>query len=176
MQAEQTQDMPGSTSPAQRDNPPTNESRNAVDVLPDLPSALMKVAQADLRTCEADPRYRIDMQNWHGTEERAGQENDGTKEPQEPCPVCMAGSMMAMRLDAPEGARRTPEDYPYPLRRKLRAVNLLRGGHVRSALAILQTDYQGSVPQIEIGHYHVNPEGFHQRIGQLIEALESRGL
>ena len=51
--------------------------------LPDKPSELIRLALADLRKCEADPRYLIDMAQWH------------RPVTSELCHVCLAGAVMA---------------------------------------------------------------------------------
>lgn len=49
--------------------------------LPEKLSELIEVALNDLDLCEKDPRYKIDMWNWH--------------RPNSHCSVCFAGSVMA---------------------------------------------------------------------------------
>ena len=61
--------------------------------LPKTPSALIRAALRDLRACEADDRYVVDMDEWHGpaTDDRG----------KEVCKVSLAGAVMAQTLGLP---------------------------------------------------------------------------
>ena len=61
--------------------------------LPNKPSALIRVAIADMKAASKSRKYTINMDHWHLPSDR------GTKETKT-CYVCLAGSVMAFSLDA----------------------------------------------------------------------------
>jgi hypothetical protein len=63
--------------------------------LPDKPSALIRLALADLAAVEANPRYAVNMDSWH-------------KPWQGRCHVCLAGAVMANTFGA------DPSKFLYP--------------------------------------------------------------
>lgn len=63
-------------------------------VLPSKPSALIKLALSDLKLCETDKAYHIDMAYWHKPATR-GIPFITRKTV---CDVCMAGAVMAQTL------------------------------------------------------------------------------
>lgn len=65
--------------------------------LPELPSALIKLALIDESKCFHDPRYEIDMFRWHSGKDSIN--------PKLPCKVCFAGAVMAQHYDI------SPYDY-----------------------------------------------------------------
>ena len=91
-----------------------------VKELPDLPSAMIRVALADLRKAERSVRYRITMGAWH--------------EPNGKCAVCLAGAVMAFSLAAPRNLIIYPEAYPPILNNKLEACDYFREGHIADGL------------------------------------------
>jgi hypothetical protein len=60
-------------------------------------SGLIRIALADLIECEKDPRYRIDMDDWHV--------------PNSHCAVCLAGAVMAKTIKLPISQTVTFFDY-----------------------------------------------------------------
>lgn len=66
--------------------------------LPREPSKLIRLAVGDLKKCEEDSRYEIDMSGWHVPDfvEDVKEYNDSEVEV---CNVCFAGAIMAKTLD-----------------------------------------------------------------------------
>lgn len=93
--------------------------------LPDKPSALIRLAIADLEKCEASPNYVIDMDVWHGPC-AAGST---------PCHVCLAGAVMAGSLGYPAREDVCPSDTEHTP--KMEALDGLRIGEWGPALATL---------------------------------------
>jgi len=92
--------------------------------LPDKMSELLTIAMLDLEKAENTPRYTIDMSAWH--------------EPNGHCRVCLAGSVMAMRLGVEDTVSATPGSMAdADTRRKLSAINSLRCGDIRSAYSVM---------------------------------------
>jgi hypothetical protein len=90
--------------------------------LPLVPSELIDVAVHDLELCAADPRYEINMMNWH--------EPFGDR-----CLVCLAGAFMAQTLHTPIHREVTPENIPdQGVRTRLFALDKLRCGLLHSFL------------------------------------------
>jgi len=68
------------------------------------PSSLIRLALADLKKCEADPAYKIDMDNWHlPISNRTGSNTV--------CHVCFAGAVLAKTLGASPFDDVTPSGY-----------------------------------------------------------------
>jgi len=91
--------------------------------LPEKLSALIRLAVADAKSCEADSKYELNMSTWfHRGEDE--------------CSVCMAGAVMARTLGVPEGAEFAgPAVYrDRAITNALFAVNYTRIGDIHSAL------------------------------------------
>lgn len=65
--------------------------------LPDSKRQLLHLALDDLEKCEADPRYEIDMGEWHSATSKV-------------CLVCLAGSVMAKSLECKPSEFLAPSD------------------------------------------------------------------
>src|SRR5688572_23601272 len=102
-----------------------------MSTLPKVPSALIRLAIADLEKCEATPGYIVDMAFWHY--------------PAKQCWVCLAGAVMAMSLGADASADMEPSDY-VDERNKLLAINNFRRGYIEEGLAQLGLDRPEGVP------------------------------
>ena len=120
-------------------------SKLPVSLLPDLPSALLRVALADFDRVRRMPeRFQIRMKAWHEA-----------ARPNFPCQVCLAGAVMAMTLGAPDTSTLEAHSYmEVPVRfrdntddlrspsvdlcDKLMAINYMRCGLVSWALWILK--------------------------------------
>lgn len=99
--------------------------------LPDRLSALLRLAVADAQKCEQDPRYRLDMDEWHDPDFDV----DGK------CGVCMAGAVMAKTLGVPFDRVVTPSTlFDSDSKMKLLAINQARVGNLRNALSFLGAD------------------------------------
>ena len=143
------------------------------DCLPDKPSALIRVALADLRKCEKDKRYGIDMGNWH-----VPVDDGDPDEPDEPaCYVCLAGAVMAKSLGAPIGESKSCGSYyvDAPLvSDQLAALDEFRKGCVSDALGEIGiSEPHRTMP---IPAYERGAEDFHKAMNDMADMLEREGL
>jgi hypothetical protein len=135
--------------------------------LPNAPSALIRLALADLHKVEEDDRYEVDMEEWHWPNSRDGR-----------CHVCLAGAVMAGTLEVP------PEDHILPASfaldgTKLRALNSLRLGYVHHALEHLfgRKPIPDGVPErMDVPQYRHDPVGFYREMRVMADILEEAGL
>ena len=133
------------------------------DCLPSKPSALIRVALADLQKCEKDKRYGIDMGDWHQPHAKLC------------CVVCLAGSVMAQSLGAQIGESRTPDDWSNTVARQLFALDDFRQGDVSDGLEVLGFSSERrktSIPEYE----HDDPVPFHKAMNDMADMLEREGL
>lgn len=142
------------------------ESRAGV-TLPSKPSALIRVALADLRKVEALPDiYRVNMDVWH-------REHRGDAV----CEVCVAGAMISQSLGARPGEHLGPEDFDQETTWKLYALNEFRVGNVFDGLCYLdRADLWLGADTRSITEYTTSPAGFHRDMQQLAADLEAVGL
>lgn len=135
--------------------------------LPDKLSELLTVALADLQKAEADPRYEINMDEWHAPV--------GSR-----CAVCLGGAVLAFSLKTP------PMKYVNVIRRgkavrdKLFAIDYLRRGDVVLAaqclgISDLRVEKAGIRPR-QIVYYKENPKRFKQQLRRLASDLKAAGL
>jgi len=83
--------------------------------LPDRAGDLIRLAVKDLTLCEANPEYEVYMDSWHEYNEEV-----------DSCYVCLAGSVIAQRL---EGERLTtiyPAEFDEEIESKLTFLDLCR--------------------------------------------------
>jgi hypothetical protein len=85
--------------------------------LPDLPSALIVVALADLAKVEADPRYAVNMSWWHRPKDKSRR-----------CVVCLAGAVMAKTLGSDPTKYLAPYSFDRDVAQKLNALDAFRVG------------------------------------------------
>lgn len=133
--------------------------------LPDKPSELIRLALADLRKCEADPRYEIDMDQWH-------MPIDGK------CCVCLAGAVMGQSLSVMLNAPYEPGAFNKDTARKLHALDSFRCGGVSYGLfdlGLAEWEYAGHL-DIPVMDYCEDPEAFHIAMCKLADDLEKAGL
>jgi hypothetical protein len=149
--------------------------------LPSKPSALIRVALADLRKVEALPDiYRVNMDVWH-REHRA----DAV------CEVCLAGSVICQELGANPSESRGPEDFDQETTWKLYALNEFRVGNVFDGLCYLSDEPSGRLyaqryealkgkdeccKYVEVAEYTDDPAAFHADMQKLASDLEASGL
>ena len=135
--------------------------------LPDKPSELIRLALADLRKCEADPRYVIDMAEWH------------RPVTSELCSVCLAGSVMARSLGRDIWIDLVPSTFESDTRNKLHALDYFRSGHVGLALATMKAPEE-IISRIEfdrkITPYDSSVMRFYKDMARLADDLEKAGL
>lgn len=132
------------------------------DILPDRPSALIRLALVDLRSVEEDPDYRVNMSHWHTPSEGA-------------CYVCLAGAIMTKSLDAPRGEYVRCGDYPGSLGRKLAALDELRRGQTYAGLMLISLP-PSTVPRRHIPSYHDHRDAFFAAMEALADELEKEEL
>ena len=96
--------------------------------LPEKLSELIRVALADAKLIQKDPRYKINMSTWHSPANSRIREDTGTR-----CYVCLAGCVMAKSLGFSPQEFHEPSQLDQELERKLRALDLIRSGDVIGA-------------------------------------------
>lgn len=153
------------------DNVPEN-------VLPDVPSQLIRLALADLRACEADPKYVISMNEWY---RRSG----------DICYVCMAGAVFAQTLGFSgnlnwvpgDDIERMTEEVRREISEKFSAIDDFRKGDITYGLSQMGYDAHESddldldIPIYrDIPIYEENREAFHAAMLKLADYLEAAGL
>ena len=147
----------------------------STSTLPTQPSALIRLALADLRACEADDRYVVDMSDWH----RPAYDDD-----REVCAVCLAGAVLAQTLGAPhEHAISTAglAEYGCDVQGPLLALDRFRRGEISAGLDWLHHDQSELSEEwqqyaSEVVYDKSDPEAFHARMNSLADYLASCGL
>ena len=159
--------------------------------LPNQPSALIRLALADLAAMERRPRITIDMGTWFDSEvDEKGRQD---------CTVCLAGAVMARSLNELEKASykervlKHPDDYGPIIRRKIKSLDFFRTGLIYMAVRIFffSDDILGGVynpakekvfdrimnlpPTIEITNYEDNRKKWRKDMRRIIRILEKAG-
>lgn len=130
--------------------------------LPDKPSALIRLALADLVKCERSKKYRIDMEFWHM--------------PNSQCAVCLAGAVIAKTLGADSGRYVGPSDFLNDTYRKLCALNAFRTGSCRAGFEYLRRSViRGRSFYRDIVDYEDDPKEFKRDMRKLAADLEEAG-
>lgn len=149
------------------------DANNRSHQLPSKPSALLSLALQDLRACEADNQYVINMSVWHGP----SQSYAGV------CEVCFVGAVLAKSLHFAPHILVNNVDFWVPdptTHRALHTLEMFRLGNVHTALRNLHD--LDSPPQViwppdrEIPEHAVDREGFHAAMQQLCTELAAVGL
>ena len=141
--------------------------------LPDTPSELIRVALADLRACEADPRYIVDMGMWHAY---FGYTDENGVEREKKCLVCLAGSVMAKSLGAPIEMSYSPGCYDVAIQQKLLALDEFRQGGAQAGIDVFYGEAQEPLPfDMLIHRYARDPEDWFANMLALATALEQAG-
>ena len=138
--------------------------------LPKTPSALIRLALADLRAIEADDRYEVFMRGWHGpiTDDRG----------QKVCEVCLAGAVLAKTIGVEPHERIYDDDlagYGSSVQGALLALDYFRLGMMTAGLDMLgydQSDHDASVAKYD----QTDPDKFHSQMHRRADYLESQGL
>jgi hypothetical protein len=131
--------------------------------LPDKPSELLAVALRDLELCEQDPRYVINMDQWHLPIA------DGL------CAVCLGGAVLAKSLGTP--IHFLTDGNLHFEANKLTALDAFRFGGIHRALRRLGIQIPESVKQFAyVTEYRKEPERFKDDIRTLIDYLQTKGL
>lgn len=142
--------------------------------LPDKPSELIRVALVDLRKCEADKRYHIDMNQWH-VPVRPTQVEENVDE--HTCMVCLAGAVMGQTLEVPLNyyASRISPRFDSDTQCKLGAINYFRVGNLIDAFRLLSI-LDVSITAPTITEYINDLDQFHVDMERLAIMLEGVGL
>ena len=152
-----------------------------METLPDTLHGLLRVGLDDLRLCEADPGYTVDMNHWHLPSKLM---KPGT------CLVCVAGAVMAKTLGVPPdwyaddtGRRhvkdkRRGEAWPEEVRYRSAALDCLREGDVVKAAQDLGLDYPLGLARLNraVCPYEDDREVWWEDVEQLYIDLKREGL
>ena len=92
------------------------------------PSALLLHALADLKLCEADPKYKIQMSFWHTPISISSKT----------CTVCLAGAVMVKTLKAKKSGSYGPASFDTNNASSLTALDKFRKGELRKGLLVLK--------------------------------------
>ena len=95
-----------------------------MEKLPNTLHELLSLALKDLKKCEKDDDYKIEMSVWH-------EPNQGTNIGV--CEVCLAGAVMAKTLLEDPYEDKWPNLYPEEIKNKLRAIEDIRTFDIKSA-------------------------------------------
>jgi hypothetical protein len=137
--------------------------------LPSKPSELIRVALEDLEKIEKNPRYAVDMDDWHVPAR-------GVWNASATCKVCFAGAVMACRFGADPKSFCYPSDFERSETNKLFALNALRLGMITDGLEYLGVEPMPSIEDKDVARYEVDPELFKKDMQSLSEDLEKIGL
>lgn len=125
--------------------------------LPDHPGDLIRLAIGDLAKVEADPRYRVNMNEWHAPG------HNGL------CSVCFAGAVMAGSL----GASREVESSPHMFGSnsdKLKALDRFREGDVQTGLCFM--GLEPLVQGMDVTPYGQRRSAFRRDMLAMADALD----
>jgi len=140
--------------------------------LPNKPSALIKVALADLYLAEKNPRIKINMSDWHVPQSREWGDNmDG-------CEVCLAGAVMLNSRESKGGTVDIcPSDFDDKISVKLCMLDEFRRGSIGDGLSFMDLRMPTGLQYYrEIVAYSKNPTKFKKQMRQLSYDLEKKGL
>lgn len=147
--------------------------------LPDLPSALIRLALNDFLEVQRMPtQYHIDMGVWH-VPERFFTSEEAEHSPPVICTVCLAGSVMARTLAvspytmiSAQSSRWTTDTSD-----KLVALDYFRQGKIAAAFDILDLDLACDVPgDVSMCPYERDANEWLRDMQQMATMLEERGL
>ena len=144
--------------------------------LPTTASKLIRVALRDLRACEDDDFYVVDMQEWH---------TPVYNYDYEVCAVCLAGAVMAQTLGLPDDLEIDDTDlagYGDSVKNGLHALDFFRIGEIKAGLETLGYDDVRKLSEDwqqyarKSGYDQADPEPFHRQMHRLADYFESCGL
>lgn len=128
--------------------------------LPTIPSKLIRLALEDLRKCEADPDYVINMNNWHFLTV------DGT------CSVCLAGAVMGQSLGGLLNHWMDPAMFEEE--NALFAIDAFHSGWIKQGLGYLGFESK-LFGNRNMPPYENNLEMFHTQMHIMADDLEAAG-
>ena len=142
--------------------------------LPTKPSELIRLALADLRACERDDRYVVDMGDWHRP----------SMDDREVCRVCLAGAVLAQTLGLPREHAISTEDlagYGSSVQGALLALDFFRRGEIANGLDWLHHDQSEEWEEWDkyawgAEYDKSNPDEFHECMHRRADYLASYGL
>lgn len=140
--------------------------------VPDRFWKFISEALEDLEACEANPAYQIDMEHWH----TPSPHGNG-------CSVCLAGAVIANRLDIPPYRKCGPAYFKDDrLQDALRTLDILRDGNVRDAIYLFHSygapeAADDAIDDVEVISdeycwYNISPEQFKAWMRKAIDILK----
>lgn len=126
------------------------------------PSNLIKLALKDLRKCEKDPRYVVNMNAWHWPNRKRK------------CEICLAGAIMSQTKGCPIKQDTTPVDFGKVWEERFEAVDCFRIGEIRYGLSWLGIDRE--FDDITVPAYEEDRDGFYEAMKEIITLLKENGL
>lgn len=185
------QPLAGTIEPLTQDQE-TTMTHNAGCSLPSLPSALIRVAIADLKKAERSKDYMVNMGHYHLASKASYDGETCTAEPAT-CHICLAGAVMAFSLGVPSTVTFAPSEYADDeLTDKLYALDHLRCGNLMdglSKLGVSKTKISATqrvlIPKeagkhrssyYSVPEYEHNKTAFKKEMLALADKLESVGL
>ena len=119
-------------------------------ILPNKPSALLRLAVGDAKKIERTPGYRLNMSVWHTG---AGDNSD--------CEVCLAGSVMACTLKLDRTRSAGPGHADPGIEQKLNFINDMREGNLDAIENAVLFDDDGVKDKVNaIGRFISNHYNF----------------
>lgn len=155
--------------------------------LPNKPSALIRLAIADLTAAEKSKKYAINMWDWHIARGDFDEAVDGNhkKVLGTACAVCFAGSVMALTLKASPAKNKEPEEFDLATTSKLYALNCFRIGNIHEGFQEMGLDLPTqaddwkrvvNIPEtVGIVDYESDPPQFKKDMRELAAKLERAG-
>lgn len=130
--------------------------------LPRRPSVLLELALNDLRLCEQNPDFVIDMETWYDA-----------RLPK--CVVCLAGSVMAQRLRMPHKSVVTIAELPQM--DVMFALNAARAGNIGDMLSVLDYPFPADLPSyVPIPDYSADHRGWWNGMLDILQMLKNAGV
>lgn len=139
--------------------------------LPDLPSALIRLAVHDLELVESDSRYRVSMDYWH----RPNTSIFGCTLSFDfkYCNVCLAGAVLAKSIGvAPDAIMRLCDLEPV-VSNKMVALDNFRVGKINRALSYMNHTHKENVEDREVVPYEQDPKFFKAEMLEIADYLET---
>ena len=140
--------------------------------LPDKPSAILRVALADLYKIERDPKYYVFMGSYHDPRGYA------VGKPPEACEVCLAGCVIASSPASKGGSVYLgPGHFNATAAKKLRMLDAFMNGWIHEGLYQMRFSLpEGWLKTRVPTAYDVNPLKFKRQMRRLARDLERVGL
>lgn len=150
-----------------------------MEILPKVPSELIRIALADLKKVEAHPSITVAMDDWVSSNYDNLTINDRPSE-YRICSACLAGAVMifslAGGLDDIPARIISPRHFPGN-EKQLFALDSLRSGYIADMFGYLGLDHADgySYEGIVSTPYEESPEEFKKELERLAKILEKDG-